>query len=300
MLEEKIIDRFRIGPGEKFRNKDFDTAWAGTKEMRELGEDELKQRAGALLEENRRELAEAQELLWANDTYSLLVIFQAMDAAGKDGTIKHVMSGINPQGVEVHSFKKPSDEELDHTFLWRCMTRLPQRGRIGIFNRSYYEEVLVVRVHKELVERQKLPPQKFDQSFWEARYDDINKFEQHLDRNGTLVCKFFLHISKHEQKKRFLDRIKEPEKHWKFSVNDVAERRYWDQYMKAYEDAINATATTWGPWYVIPANHKWVARTLVADILVRTIKKLDLRYPKIGPDARSAIETVRRQLEAEN
>jgi PPK2 family polyphosphate:nucleotide phosphotransferase len=300
MLEEKIIDRFRIGPGEKFRIKDFDTAWAGTKEMRELGEDELKERAGALLEENRRELAEAQELLWANDTYSLLVIFQAMDAAGKDGTIKHVMSGINPQGVEVHSFKKPSDEELDHTFLWRCMTRLPQRGRIGIFNRSYYEEVLVVRVHKELVERQKLPPQKFDQSFWEARYDDINNFERHLDRNGTVVCKFFLNISKHEQKKRFLDRIKEPEKHWKFTVNDVAERRYWDQYMEAYEDAINATATNWGPWYVIPANHKWVARTLVADILVRTIKKLDLRYPKIGPDARSAIEAVRRKLEADN
>jgi PPK2 family polyphosphate:nucleotide phosphotransferase len=300
MLEEKIIDRFRIGPGEKFRIKDFDTAWAGTKEMRDLGEDELKQRAAALLEENRRELAEAQELLWANDTYSLLVIFQAMDAAGKDGTIKHVMSGINPQGVEVHSFKKPSDEELDHTFLWRCMIRLPQRGRIGIFNRSYYEEVLVVRVHKELVERQKLPSQKFDQSFWEARYDDINHFERHLDRNGTVVLKFFLNVSKHQQKKRFLDRINEPKKHWKFSARDVVERAFWDQYMEVYDDAINATATKWAPWYVIPADHKWVARTLVADILVRTIKKLDLKYPEVSADTRSAIQDARRRLEAED
>jgi PPK2 family polyphosphate:nucleotide phosphotransferase len=299
MLDEKIIDLFRVNPGEKLRIKDFDTGWAGTKEMRELGEDELKQRARVMLDQNRRELAEAQELLWASDTYSLLVILQAMDAAGKDGTIKHVMSGVNPQGVEVHSFKKPSDEELDHTFLWRCMTRLPQRGRIGIFNRSYYEEVLVVRVHKDLIERQKLPPQKFDQPFWQARYDDINNFEQHLHRNGTIVLKFFLNISKHEQKKRFLDRIDEPKKHWKFSARDVAERAYWDQYMEAFEDAINATATRWAPWYVIPADHKWVARTLVADILVRTVEKLDLRYPEVSPDARSAIEEARLMLEAE-
>jgi PPK2 family polyphosphate:nucleotide phosphotransferase len=299
MLDEKIIDLFRVNPGEKLRIKDFDTGWAGTKEMRELGEDELKQRARVMLDQNRRELAEAQELLWASDTYSLLVILQAMDAAGKDGTIKHVMSGVNPQGVEVHSFKKPSDEELDHTFLWRCMTRLPQRGRIGIFNRSYYEEVLVVRVHKDLIERQKLPPQKFDQPFWQARYDDINNFEQHLHRNGTIVLKFFLNISKHEQKKRFLDRINEPKKHWKFSARDVAERAYWDQYMEAFEDAINATATRWAPWYVIPADHKWVARTLVADILVRTVEKLDLRYPEVSPDARSAIEEARLMLEAE-
>ncbi len=186
MLDEKIIDLFRVDPGEKFRIKDFDTAWIGTKEMRELGEDQLKERAKALLEENRRELAKAQELLWASDTYSLLVIFQAIDAAGKDGTIKHVMSGVNPQGVQVHSFKKPSDEELDHTFLWRCMVRLPERGRIGIFNRSYYEEVLVVRVHEDLLERQRLPRQKFGQPFWDARDEDINNFEHHLHRNGTV------------------------------------------------------------------------------------------------------------------
>jgi PPK2 family polyphosphate:nucleotide phosphotransferase len=300
MLDEKIIDLFRVNPGEKFRIKDFDTGWAGTKELSELGKGELKQRAAALLEENRRELAEAQELLWASDTYSLLVILQAMDAAGKDGTIKHVMSGINPQGVEVHSFKKPSDEELDHTFLWRCMTRLPQRGRIGIFNRSYYEELLVVRVHEDLLARQRLPPQKFDKSFWEARYDDINNFEHHLNRNGTVVVKFFLNISKNEQKKRFLDRIDEPQKHWKFSGRDVAERAYWDQYMKAYEDAINATATEWAPWYVIPADHKWVARTLVANILVRAVEKLDLKYPEVSPDARSAIKEARLKLEAED
>jgi PPK2 family polyphosphate:nucleotide phosphotransferase len=300
MLDEKIIDRFRFGPSEKFRINDFDTGWSGTQDMRDLSEDERKQRANALLEENRRELAEAQELLWASDTYSLLVIFQAMDAAGKDGTIKHVMSGVNPQGVEVHSFKKPSDEELDHTFLWRCMVRLPERGRIGIFNRSYYEEVLVVRVHQELLARQRLPRQKFDKSFWEARYDDICNFEHHLHRNGTIVLKFFLNISKDEQKKRLLNRIKEPNKHWKFSAQDVAERDYWDQYMEAYEDAVNATAAKWAPWYVIPADHKWVARTLVANILVRTIRKLNLSYPEILPDARAAIEDARRRLDAED
>jgi PPK2 family polyphosphate:nucleotide phosphotransferase len=299
MLDEKIIDLFRVGPGEKFRIKDFDTAWTGTKEMRELGEDKLKERAQALLEENRRELADAQELLWASDTYSLLVIFQAIDAAGKDGTIKHVMSGINPQGVQVHSFKKPSDEALDHTFLWRCMVRLPERGRIGIFNRSYYEEVLVVRVHQELLARQKLPQQKFGQSFWDARYDDINNFEHHLHRNGTVILKFFLNVSKEEQKKRFLARIEDPKKHWKFNAGDVAERAQWGKYMEAYEDAINATNTKWAPWYVIPADHKWVARTLVAEILSNTIGKLDLKYPEVTPDARRAIEEARRQLGAE-
>jgi PPK2 family polyphosphate:nucleotide phosphotransferase len=299
MLDETIIDLFRVDPGEKFRIKDFDTAWVGTKEMRDLGEDKLKERAQALLEENRRELAEAQELLWASDTYSLLVIFQAIDAAGKDGTIKHVMSGVNPQGVQVHSFKKPSDEELDHTFLWRCMVRLPERGRIGIFNRSYYEEVLVVRVHQELLAQQRLPQQKFGQSFWDARYEDINNFEHHLHRNGTVVLKFFLNVSKREQKKRFLARIDDPKKHWKFNAGDVAERSHWDQYMEAYEDAINATNTKWAPWYVIPADHKWVARTLVAEFLSNTIGKLDLKYPEVTPDAKRAIEESLRKLEAE-
>ncbi len=300
MLDETIIDLFRVDPGEKFQMKDFDTAWVGTKEMRELGEDKLKERAEALLEENRRELAEAQELLWASDTYSLLVIFQAIDAAGKDGTIKHVMSGINPQGVQVHSFKKPSDEELDHTFLWRCMVRLPERGRIGIFNRSYYEEVLVVRVHQELLAQQRMPRQKFGQSFWDARYEDINNFEHHLHRNGTVILKFFLNVSKREQKKRFLARIEDPKKHWKFNAGDVAERAHWDKYMEAYEDAINATNTKWAPWYVIPADHKWVARTLVAEILSNTIGRLDLKYPEVTPDARRTIEESRRMLEAED
>ena len=281
------------------RLKQHNPGWAQTEELEELGKDVIKGRAEAILAENIAHLTEAQELLYASDIYSVLVVLQAMDAAGKDGTIKHVMSGVNPQGCQVFSFKKPSDEELDHNFLWRYMKALPERGRIGIFNRSYYEEVLVVKVHPELHERQKLPPGKRGKSFWQERYDDINHFERHLSRNGTLILKFFLHISKDEQKKRFLERLETPEKYWKFSTSDLAERAYWKDYMEAFEQALSATSTEWAPWYIIPADHKWVARAVVADILTSTISSLHLTYPEVTPEKRQALEVARRQLEEE-
>jgi PPK2 family polyphosphate:nucleotide phosphotransferase len=299
MLRQEFLDMMRVPPGKKVRLKDYDPGWAQTKELKELGKDEVKERAQAILKENLAQLADAHELLYADDRYSILIVLQAMDAAGKDGTIKHVMSGLNPQGCQVYSFKKPSDEELDHTFLWRCMTRLPERGRLGIFNRSYYEEVLVVKVHPELLERQKLPPGKRGKSFWEARYDDINNFERHLARNGTVILKFFLNVSKEEQKERFLERLANPEKHWKFSLGDLAERAYWDQYRDAYEECLSATSTEWAPWYVVPADKKWVTRAVVADILTTTICSLDLRYPEVSPEQRKALEEARRRLESE-
>jgi PPK2 family polyphosphate:nucleotide phosphotransferase len=299
MINPKLIKLFQVEPGEKARLKQRDTGWAQTAEMKELGKDDIKGRAETILGENLKQLAEAQELLYANDVYSVLVILQAMDAAGKDGTIKHVMSGINPQGCQVFSFKKPSDEELDHNFLWRYMKALPERGRIGIFNRSYYEEVLVVKVHPELHARQKLPPGKRGRSFWQERYDDINQFERHLSRNGTLILKFFLHISKDEQKKRFLERLENPEKHWKFSTSDLAERAFWKEYMQAFEEALSATSTEWAPWFVVPADHKWVTRAVVADIVTTTISSLHLSYPEVTPEKRQALEEARKQLEAE-
>jgi PPK2 family polyphosphate:nucleotide phosphotransferase len=299
MINPKLIKLFQVTPGEKLRLKQRDTGWAQTGDLKELGKDEVKGRAEVVLAENLKQLAEAQELLYANDVYSVLIILQAMDAAGKDGTIKHVMSGINPQGCQVFSFKKPSDEELDHNFLWRYMKALPERGRIGIFNRSYYEEVLVVKVHPDLLERQKLLPGKRGKSFWQERYDDINRFERHLTRNGTLILKFFLHISKGEQKKRFLERLDDPEKHWKFSTSDLAERAFWKDYMQAFEDALSATSTEWAPWYVIPADHKWAARAVVADIVTSTIGALHLSFPEVTPEKRKALAEARRQLEEE-
>jgi len=294
MFRPGWIDRFRVKPGKKLRLKDHSTGWVETKR---LDKDDAKKQAEAVLQRNLEELAEAQQLLYADDRYSLLIIFQAMDAAGKDGTIKHVMSGVNPQGCQVFNFKQPSVEELDHNFLWRCMRCLPERGRIGIFNRSYYEEVLVVKVHPELLDRQKLPPGKRKKGFWKARYDDINAFERHLVRNGTVILKFFLHVSKKEQKKRFLERLDRPEKHWKFSARDVAEREFWDDYMQAYEDALGATSTSWAPWYIVPADDKWVTRAAVADIITSTIREMDLRYPEISPEERQALMEARRQLE---
>jgi PPK2 family polyphosphate:nucleotide phosphotransferase len=299
MIQAEIIDRFRVRPGKKLKLKDHDPGWAQTKELKELGKEAVKERANAVLEESLKELADAQELLYADDRYAVLIILQAMDAAGKDSTIKHVMSGVNPQGCQVTSFKKPSDEELDHTFLWRCMKRLPARGCIGIFNRSYYEELLVVKVHPEVLEHQKLPPGKRGKSFWEARYDDINAFERHLARNGTVVLKFFLHVSKEEQKRRFLERLDRPEKNWKFSVADLAERAFWDDYMAAYEDALAATSTDEAPWYVVPADYKWVTRSVVADVVTRTILALDLRYPEPTDAQRASLAEARRKLEAE-
>jgi PPK2 family polyphosphate:nucleotide phosphotransferase len=220
-----------------------------------------------------------------------------MDAAGKDSTIKHVMSGVNPQGCEVTSFKHPSAEELDHNFLWRYARRTPERGRIGIFNRSYYEEVLVVRVHPELVQAERIPGGKLDEDFWADRFAYINAFERHLTRNGTVILKFFLHISKAEQRKRFLKRLDDPRKHWKFSPADLTERGFWDDYMKAYEEAIGATSTKWAPWYIIPADHKWVSRALVARIVIDALESLDLRYPEVTDAQRSIIEEARKQLE---
>jgi len=299
MINPKLIKLFQVAPGAKVRLKQRNPGWAQTAELKELGKDVIKGRAETVLAENLKQLAEAQDLLYANDVYSVLVILQAIDAAGKDGTIKHVMSGVNPQGCQVFSFKKPSDEELDHNFLWRYMKALPERGRIGIFNRSYYEEVLVVKVHPELCERQKLPPGKRGKSFWQERYDDINDFERHLRRNGTLILKFFLHISKDEQKKRFLERLETPEKHWKFSASDLAERAFWKDYMEAFEEALSATSTEWAPWYIIPADHKWVARAAVADILTSTIGSLHLTYPEVTPEQRQALEEARTQLEEE-
>jgi PPK2 family polyphosphate:nucleotide phosphotransferase len=299
MLDKDMIDLFRVTPGKKVRLKDYDPGWKQTKDLKKLGKDAIKERAGELLEENLRELASAQELLYANDTYSVLAIFQAMDAAGKDGTIKHVMSGVNPQGCQVYSFKKPSDEELDHNFLWRCSKALPERGRIGIFNRSYYEDVLVVKVHPELLDGGKLPPGKRGKSFWEARYEDINAFEQHLVRNGTIILKFFLNVSKDEQKRRFMERLENPEKHWKFSSADLKEREFWGEYQDAYEDAISATSTEWAPWYIIPADHKWVTRAVVADILASAIRKLDLRYPELTELERHRLAEARQKLAAE-
>jgi PPK2 family polyphosphate:nucleotide phosphotransferase len=299
MLRKKILNALRVPPGKKVRLKDYDPGWAVIPELVAFGKEVVTDRARELLAENLEELAQAQELLYANDVYSVLIVLQAMDAAGKDGTIKHVMSGVNPQGCQVFSFKAPSAEELDHNFLWRYMRALPERGRIGIFNRSYYEDVLVVKVHPEFLERQKLPPGRRNKEFWQDRYDDINRFERHLVRNGTLILKFFLNISKAEQRKRFLERLDRPEKNWKFSASDMAERAYWDDYMEAFEDAFSATSTKWAPWHVIPANNKPIARALVAEVIVNAVRKLDLKPPTVSADQQKTLTKVREQLLAE-
>jgi PPK2 family polyphosphate:nucleotide phosphotransferase len=287
---------FEVTPGAKCRLDRHDPAWAGDDEFKELRRDELKARAVQLLEENTRDLAAAQELLYASDTYSVLIVLQAMDAAGKDGTIKHVMSGVNPQGCQVFSFKQPSAEEIDHNFLWRYMRDLPERGRIGIFNRSYYEDVLVVRVHPEILASQRLPPGNRGNKFWNARFDDINAFERHLTRNGTIILKFFLHISKKEQKKRFLERLDREDKHWKFSFSDLKEREYWDDYQEAFEEALTHTSTEWAPWWVIPADHKWVSRALVAGIISRSIHSLGLEMPKLSAQQERQLAEARKKL----
>jgi PPK2 family polyphosphate:nucleotide phosphotransferase len=286
----------QVPEGKRISLKDYDPAWAGDKSVAKA---ERKKFAKEALSEGTAALTEAQELLYASDTWSILVIFQAMDAAGKDGTIKHVMSGVNPQGVQVHSFKHPSAEELDHTFLWRYARALPARGQIGIFNRSYFEDVLIVKVHPKLVASQRIPGKdgKPGKSFWERRYEDINALERHLTRNGTKVIKFFLHLSKDEQRQRFLDRLNDPKKNWKFSSGDLVERGFWDDYTRAYEDALSATSTEWAPWYVIPADHKWASRALVASVLATTISSLDLRYPEVTPEQHQQIEEGRKQLE---
>lgn len=288
---ELRLQRIMVPPGQKIDlSQDYDSGFTA--------DFKNKKAAQKKLEQNIAELAEYQDILYAQDTYALLIIFQAMDAAGKDGAIKHVMSGVNPQGCQVFSFKAPSAEELDHDYLWRSMKRLPERGRIGIFNRSYYEEVLVVRVHPELLDHQKIPlPAR--ESIWQRRYEQINAFEKYLFENGVIVLKFFLNISREEQKKRFLERIDRPEKNWKFCTADVKERGFWDDYQKAYEDCLNHTSTQWAPWFVIPADAKWFTRLTVSEIIVRTLKQLNLRYPEVSEQRRQELQEIRKLLEAE-
>ena len=288
----KLIKRYRIDDPEHFKLAAFDPADTG-------GLDLDKDNSKAMLEQDVERLAKLQERLYAHDRWALLVVLQAMDAAGKDGVIKHVMSGVNPQGCEVHPFKAPNAEELDHDFLWRVAMRLPQRGRIGIFNRSHYEEVLVVRVHPEMLAHQKLPKQVVGKDIWKQRFKDIRGFERHLARNGVAVVKFFLHISKEEQRQRLLARVDEPAKRWKFSMTDIAERKLWDKYMDAYEDAIRATSREEAPWYVVPADHKWFARLVVAAAMIDALEALDLEYPKVEGKALVELQQVRAALVAE-
>jgi PPK2 family polyphosphate:nucleotide phosphotransferase len=295
----RIVTDLRVSPGASADIDSRPTVWAGVGEYKSLSKPELDAAAKNILQRGIDRLSDAQELLWASDTHSVLVVFQAMDAAGKDSTIEHVMSGVNPQGVQVASFKQPSSEELDHTFLWRIQKNAPERGRIGIFNRSQYEEVIALQVHPEWLAMQSLPDGDRGRSFWAGRYDDLNAFERHLDRNGTKVVKLFLHVSKAEQKKRFMARLDNPDKLWKFNASDVAERAHWDEYMAAYEDAITATSTEWAPWHIVPADHKHVMQALTVAILVDTIESLDLRYPTVSDKDRERNAEARRLLEAE-
>ncbi len=287
-----IAKRFRIDSPDKFRLSECDPA-----ECNGLTVD--KSEAKVMLAEGIERLTDLQERLYACDRWSVLIVFQAMDTAGKDSVIKHVMVGLNPQGVEVHSFKQPSTEELNHNFLWRAARHLPERGRIGIFNRSYYEEVLVVRVHPELLEREQLPASLEGKDLWQQRFDDICAFERHLARNGTLILKFFLHVSKEEQRKRFLDRIDEPAKRWKFSMGDIAERKLWDKYQHAYEDMIRQTSRPGAPWFVVPADHKWFTRLVVAGALVQELEALGLDFPKVEGQALKELQEVGKALKAE-
>ena len=294
---------FVVQPGSKVKLKNYDSRFLSDFEDAnlKLSKHELKERSSELLRTGVERLAEFQDKLYAQNNYALLCLFQAMDAAGKDSTIKHVMSGVNPQGCQVFSFKQPSMEELDHDYLWRYAKSLPERGRIGIFNRSYYEEMLVVRVHPELLERQQLPTQlKKNKKIWQQRFEEINNFEQYLVNNGIVVLKFFLHVSKEEQKKRFLDRLDLPEKNWKFSVTDVKERQLWEHYMDAYEDVFNHTSTEWAPWYIIPADRKWYMRLVVAAIIYQTLESLGLSYPEVTKEHRQALEEARHLLQQES
>jgi PPK2 family polyphosphate:nucleotide phosphotransferase len=283
-----LAKSYRVTDGRKFALKDFATDDKGGLEQ-DAQTDELLGKGVQLI-------SDLQERLYADDNWSLLLIFQAMDAAGKDGTIKHVMSGINPAGCQVTSFKQPSALELDHDFLWRANVALPQRGRIGIFNRSYYEETLVVRVHRGVLKAEKIPPPLTGKHLWKERFQDINAFERHLARNGTVILKFFLHLSKGEQKKRFLSRLDEPAKNWKFSAADLKERALWDDYQDAYEEMIAATATPHAPWYVVPADHKWFTRLVVAGAVVQALDELELKFPQVTRDQKEALRLAREQL----
>jgi PPK2 family polyphosphate:nucleotide phosphotransferase len=293
MKIDKLLKRYRIEHGKDFRLKDHDPG--DTHGM----EPELKPVAKKLLAEGVQELSRLQDMFAAQDRWGLLLIFQALDAAGKDGTIKHVMSGVNPEGVDVHSFKAPSTEELNHDFLWRTMRVVPGRGKIGIFNRSYYEEVLIVRVHSQILQNEKLPRELVTKHIWRERFEDINSFERYLSRNGIAVVKFFLHLSKKEQKQRFMVRLDNPEKNWKFSAADVKERECWDDYQAAYEALIQHTASKQAPWYVVPADNKWFTRLVVSHAIVDALKRFKLKYPTVTGAAKAALAEARRELENE-
>jgi PPK2 family polyphosphate:nucleotide phosphotransferase len=284
----KFIKSHRFEDGKDFRLKDVDPG--DTQGL------ELKEEAQAFLEKGIARLSDSQQKLYAQDQWAVLVILQGMDAAGKDSVIRHVMSGVNPEGCEVYSFKEPSQEDLDHDFLWRASKLLPRRGRIGIFNRSYYEEVLVVRVHPELLRNERIPHSMGNKKIWKERFEDINSFETHLNRNGVMLVKFFLHLSKEEQKRRFLSRLDEPEKNWKFSETDVRERERWEDYMQAYEDMVRHTATSQAPWFVVPADHKWFARMVVSAVIIHTLESLHLTYPRVDAAKRKELDAARKLL----
>ena len=291
MKTGNLADKFRVDSGKHFRLKDFDPA--------DTGYWKSKDHAAEALQEGIAKTSDLQDKLYAQNTWALLLIFQAIDAAGKDSAIKHVMSGVNPQGCEVRSFKVPSHEDLQHDFLWRTTRVLPERGHIGIFNRSYYEEVLVVRVHPEFLNNEGIPPALVTKKIWDERFEDIVCFERHMARSGTVIRKFFLNVSKEEQKKRFFERLEEPEKNWKFSSSDVHERKHWDEYHEAYEDMIGNTAKKHAPWYVVPADHKWFTHLVISSVIVDTLESLQLQYPKVDPEKKKELGAARKQLEKE-
>ncbi|MCX6701005.1 MAG: polyphosphate kinase 2 family protein [Methanomicrobiales archaeon] len=296
---KKYLNKFIVEPEKKVRLKNYDPGWAQNDTLKQMSEDTAQDLLEKMLEKDRAQLEQVQALLAASHQYSILIVLQGMDTAGKDGTIRHVMSGVNPQGCEVHGFKVPSAEEHAHDFLWRYYKVLPERGMIGIFNRSYYEDVLVVRVHPERMEEL---PKKFGPDsggFWSGRYKDINAFEKHLVQNGTIILKFFLHISKDEQKQRLLARLDDKEKYWKFSTADLAERQFWNKYVGAYEEMLSATSTEYAPWFIVPADYKWVARTLVAEVITSAISGLKLSYPKVSDEQVKALMDAKQKLEAE-
>jgi PPK2 family polyphosphate:nucleotide phosphotransferase len=288
MKPEKLAETYRIDHGKSFKLKEFDPA--------DTGHWRSKEHAEEAIQEGVARMADLQDKLYAQDRWALLLIFQAMDAAGKDGVIKHVMSGVNPQGCQVYSFKAPSEKELQHDFLWRTTHDLPERGHIGIFNRSYYEEVLVVRVHKDFLENEKMPDSLVTKNLWQERFEDIHAFERHMARNGTVIRKFFLHLSKKEQERRFLARLEQPEKNWKFSAADIREREFWDDYQDVYEDMIRNTSSKHAPWYVVPADHKWFTRLVVSAVVVHTLESLNLAYPKVDADKNKELQAAKKLL----
>jgi PPK2 family polyphosphate:nucleotide phosphotransferase len=301
-MQMNAVKSLKVPAGKKIDLKDYSPCWVpewDSAKEEKGGKKAFKEVARGILEKNKQKLASIQELFWANSTYSLLIILQGMDAAGKDGVIRHVMSGVNPQGCQVTAFRTPTEEELNHDFLWRYNNALPERGRIGIFNRSYYEDVLIVKVRSEVLEKQKLPLGPRDGSFWKQRYDDINSFERHLTRNGTIILKFFLNVSKERQRQRLLERLEDPDKNWKFSVTDLSERKKWTDYSKVYEDALSATNTKWAPWYIIPADKKWVTQASISEILVSQIEALKLKYPILNKEQIVALEKAKVDLKNE-